>query len=80
MFGSNELYLIFSSVIEKIIDQCGATHIRREIFDNNQKFDDQFSNSTLSSLLDQQIDVCKTIIRSISIILVDVTKRNMQGK
>jgi hypothetical protein len=38
----------------KIIDQCGHIHIRKEIFDNDQKFSDKSSNS-LSTLLDRQL-------------------------
>jgi hypothetical protein len=39
----------------KIIDQCGYIHIRKEIFDNDQKFHDKYKNSLLLSLLDKQI-------------------------
>ncbi len=31
----------------KIIDQCGRIHIRKEIFDNNQKFHNEYRNSVL---------------------------------
>ncbi len=44
---------------KKIIDQCGSIHIRQEIFDNDQQFRDQYKNSLLSSVFDQQLTSMK---------------------
>lgn len=43
------LYVLFF----KIINQCGYVNIRREIFDNDQKFPNEYRN--LLPLLDKQI-------------------------
>ena len=37
----------------KIIDQCGSVPLRKEIFDRNQKFRDEYHTSL--SLLDEQL-------------------------
>ena len=50
----DELLYIFLFIL-KIIDQCGHIHIRSEIFDNDQKFADEYSKSLSLSLLDRQL-------------------------
>ncbi len=47
---------LYIYIFSKIIDQCGSIHIRQEIFDNDQKFLDQYKNSLLvSPVFDQQL-------------------------
>ncbi|CAF2978945.1 unnamed protein product [Rotaria sp. Silwood2] len=47
---------------KEIIDQCGYIHIRKEIFDNDQKFHKEYSNSL--SILDQQLKSMKQSLQT----------------
>lgn len=56
------MYELFFCFILKIIDQCGYINIEREIFDNNQKFHYEYSDSL--SLLDQQLNSMSKLLQT----------------